>query len=78
MVAGFAPRFRLESFFMALFLRFDLCDMSTVAESSIKNNCHVCCDVHKFLAAASDVQLSVRFSVSDMSASFLDWHAGGF
>ena len=54
-------------------LRFGLCDVSTVAECSVKNSYQVCWgwSLHKFLAALRDVQLSVGFSVSDMEYACL-------
>ena len=69
MVAGFALHLELESFFRTFFccsLRFNICDVSTVAECSVKNNSQLlwACGVFKFFVAPRYVQLSVGFSVS--------------
>ena len=65
-----APHFELEFIYdidSCCSLRFDLCDVITVAACFVKNNSQVCwgLSVLRFFAAPQDVQLSVYFSVSD-------------
>ena len=85
MVVEFAPHFELESLFRTLYLAavfsFDLCDVTTVAECSVKNNSQVCWgwSALNFFSAPRDVQISAGFSVSDMEYAclWLSW-VGGF